>query len=74
MRWIGAPDADEPAAQVKVAAEPGAPAVAAAQPAAPASDAAQSGDDGGGSDGLAIAALIVGALRCSPPGPRPSSA
>jgi uncharacterized protein YcnI len=59
VRWIGPEDADEPAATVTLAAakeEPaGAPAPASAQTTA-------SDDDDGGSDGLAIAALVVGAL------------
>jgi uncharacterized protein YcnI len=56
VRWIGAPDAQEPAPQVKVtAAEDG---TAAATPAASTSD--DSGDDD--SKTLAIVALIVGAL------------
>jgi periplasmic copper chaperone A len=56
-RWIGPPDSEEPAPQVKLtAAEPeggGAAQPAAAQPAA-------DGDDDGGSDTLSIIALIVG--------------
>jgi periplasmic copper chaperone A len=55
-RWIGPPDSEEPAPQVKLtAAEPeggGAAQPAAAQPA--------DGDDDGGSDTLSIIALIVG--------------
>jgi periplasmic copper chaperone A len=57
VRWIGPPDSDEPAPQVKLtaaAAEGGAAEPAAAQPAA------DGGDDDGGSDTLAIIALIVG--------------
>jgi len=61
VRWIGAPDADEPAAQVKVTADSGSDSGAtagAAQPAAPA--AADSGGGGGGdSDTLAIVALVA---------------
>jgi periplasmic copper chaperone A len=57
VRWIGPPDSEEPAPQVKLtAAEPeggGAAEPAATQPAA-------DGDDDGGSDTLAIIALIVG--------------
>jgi periplasmic copper chaperone A len=57
VRWIGPPDSEEPAPQVKLtAAEPeggGAAQPAAAQPAA-------DGDDDGGSDTLSIIALIVG--------------
>jgi uncharacterized protein len=58
VRWIGAPDSDRPAPQVTLtaAAEEG--------HAAPAPAAAATDDDGGddGGNGLAIAALIVGAL------------
>jgi uncharacterized protein YcnI len=56
VRWIGAPDADEPAATVTVTAatDDGAGAAAVTP--------AISDDGGGGSDGLAIAALVVGAL------------
>ena len=69
VRWIGPEDADEPAPTVTLtsggeAGSHGAPARAAAdesaptgQPAAPASS-----DSDSGSDGLTIAALIVGAL------------
>jgi periplasmic copper chaperone A len=64
VRWIGPEDADEPAATVTLAAaEEEEPAPAGAPASAPASAQTQDeGDDGGGSDGLAIAALIVGAL------------
>ena len=73
VRWIGPADAEEPAATVTLteAAEGGghgAPGAAAGDaeeaPAASSAPAAATGsdDDGGGSDGLAIAALIVGAL------------
>ena len=73
VRWIGPADAEEPAATVTLteAAEggghgaPGAAAGGAEEGPAPSSApaAAPGGDDdGGGSDGLAIAALIVGAL------------
>jgi uncharacterized protein YcnI len=56
VRWIGAEDSDEPAPSVTLtAADAGAPAPAATP------TAANSGGDGGG-DGLAIVALIVGAL------------
>jgi uncharacterized protein YcnI len=57
VRWIGPPDSEEPAPQVKLTAAE-AEGGAAAEPAAaqPAAD----GDDGGGSDTLAIIALIVG--------------
>jgi uncharacterized protein YcnI len=63
VRWIGPADAEEPAPIVTLAAaedeHAAAPAEAtdAAQPAA-----ATTSEDGGGSDGLAIAALIVGAV------------
>jgi uncharacterized protein YcnI len=56
VRWIGPPDADEPAPTVTLTAttDQGA---ATAPPAAPAP-----AKDGGSGDGLAIVALIVGAL------------
>jgi periplasmic copper chaperone A len=56
-RWIGPPDSESPAPQVKLTAaeaEGGAAEPAAAQPAA------DGGGDDGGSDTLAIIALIVG--------------
>jgi uncharacterized protein YcnI len=58
VRWIGPPDSDEPAPQVELtpAEEEEAAAPAAEEPAAPA--ATEEDDDG---NGLAIAALIVGA-------------
>jgi periplasmic copper chaperone A len=58
-RWIGPPDSEEPAPQVELTAaeEEEGSAPAAEQPAAPA---ASEDDDGG--NGLAIAALVVGAL------------
>jgi uncharacterized protein YcnI len=58
VRWIGPPDSEEPAPQVELTAaeEEEAPAPAAQQPAAPA--ASEEDDDG---NGLAIAALGVGA-------------
>jgi periplasmic copper chaperone A len=58
VRWIGPPDSEEPAPQVKLTAaerEGGGAAPAAQQE--PAGD----GDGGGGSDALSIIALIVGA-------------
>jgi uncharacterized protein len=63
VRWIGAPDADQPAPQVKltqVAAEGDSAADPGAQ-AAPASADSDDGEDGGG-DTLSVVALIVGAL------------
>lgn len=63
VRWIGAPDSDEPAPEVRLTAAAGAKpvdATSASTSAAPA-PAAGGGDDGGG-DGLAIAALVVGGL------------
>jgi periplasmic copper chaperone A len=58
VRWIGPPDSEEPAPQVELTAaeEEEAAAPAAQQPAAPA--ASEEDDDG---NGLAIAALVVGA-------------
>jgi uncharacterized protein len=68
VRWIGPEDADEPAATLTLAAaeeEHGAPAgddQVLGEP-APTSAQTTAGDgDDGGSDGLAIAALVVGAL------------
>lgn len=61
VRWIGPPDADEPAPQVKLTAaegEGGAAEPAAQQPQAPAAEE----DDDSGSDTLSIIALIVGGL------------
>jgi periplasmic copper chaperone A len=70
VRWIGAEGSDNPAPTVSVTAaadESGAapaatPTPAATQAAATATPAAASSDDGGSSNGLAIVALIVGAL------------
>ncbi|HEY6777023.1 MAG TPA: DUF1775 domain-containing protein, partial [Thermoleophilaceae bacterium] len=60
VRWIGPPDSEEPAPQVKLTAaegEGGAAPAAQQQPAA-----GDGGDDGGGGSGtLSIIALIVGA-------------
>jgi uncharacterized protein len=54
VRWIGAPDSEEPAPQVKlVSADESAPAPAAST---------TSSDDDDASKGLGIAALVVGAL------------
>jgi periplasmic copper chaperone A len=62
VRWIGAPDSDTPAPVVTVVEAASAGGSGAAAPAAPAR-ASTSGDDGGGaSNGLAWAALIIGAL------------
>jgi periplasmic copper chaperone A len=59
VRWIGPPDSEEPAPQVELTAAEGEEAAAApAEQQAPA--AAEEDDDDG--NGLAIAALIVGAL------------
>lgn len=58
VRWIGPPDSEEPAPQVKLTAaegEGGGTAPAAQQ------EPASGGDDDGGSDTLSIIALIVGA-------------
>ena len=70
VRWIGAEGADTPAPTVSVAAAAGADhgaATEAATPAptattAPAAATASDSDDGGSGNGLAIVALIVGAL------------
>ena len=60
VRWIGPPDADEPAPLVTVT-EPAAEDEAAATPApAPAQNAGAGQEEGGGSDTLSIIALIAG--------------
>jgi periplasmic copper chaperone A len=63
VRWIGPPDADEPAPQVTLTAAGGGAHEAAAKPASASTD---KGSDSGGDDGapvwLAIVALVVGAL------------
>jgi uncharacterized protein YcnI len=66
VRWIGPDDADEPAPTVTLTAADeggghGAPG-AGAEPSSPATPAANVTAEDGGSDGLAIAALVVGAL------------
>jgi uncharacterized protein YcnI len=61
VRWIGAPDADEPAPQLKLTAASGSTrerSQATAQP----PPAAAASDEDSGSDGLSIVALVVGAL------------
>jgi uncharacterized protein YcnI len=57
VRWIGPPDSEEPAPQVKLTAaeEEAAKEEPAQQPAA-----SRGEDDGGGSDALAIIALVIG--------------
>ena len=63
VRWIGAPDADEPAPQVALAAAEEEHGAAAEQTAAPGGPApAEEDDDDDAPDGLVIAALILGAL------------
>lgn len=57
VRWIGPPDSEEPAPQVKLTAAEGEGGAAPAAQQQPASG----GDDDGGSDTLSIIALIVGA-------------
>jgi uncharacterized protein YcnI len=57
VRWIGAPDAEEPAPQIQLTA---ARAQATARPAPAPATAAASDDDS--SDGLSIVALVIGAL------------
>lgn len=59
VRWIGSPDSDEPAPTVTVSAASGDEQTTTA-PAAPVAQA--SDDDTGSSDGLAIAAIVVGAI------------
>jgi uncharacterized protein len=65
VRWIGSPDADQPAPQVKLAAATEAAEGGAAHGSGPAAQPAASrsgGGDGGGTDTLSVVALIVGAL------------
>jgi uncharacterized protein YcnI len=57
-RWIGPPDAESPAPQVELTAAEGEEAAAPAAPEPAAAPASEEDDDG---NGLAIAALIVGA-------------
>jgi periplasmic copper chaperone A len=59
VRWIGPPDSEEPAPQVKLTATEGAGGGTA--PAAQQPSASGDGGDDGGSDALSIVALIVGA-------------
>jgi uncharacterized protein YcnI len=54
VRWIGAPDSEHPAPQVTL--------VAAGEPAAGAQASSEKADDDGDGNGLAIVALIAGAL------------
>ena len=61
VRWIGAKGSETPAPTVQVTAAGGGAAPSAA-PAAKAAPAASSSGDSSSSDGLAVAALIVGAL------------
>jgi uncharacterized protein YcnI len=58
VRWIGPPDSEEPAPQVELTAAEGEEAPAPAAEQQPASAASEGDDDG---NGLAIAALVVGA-------------
>jgi hypothetical protein len=58
VRWIGPPDAEEPAPRVKLTAAEGEEPAAATQPAAPAGG---DGDDAGGTDTLTVVALVLGA-------------
>jgi periplasmic copper chaperone A len=62
VRWIGAKDSDTPAPTVAVTAARSQETPAPAATATPAAAATPADDDSGSSDGLAIAALIVGAL------------
>lgn len=65
VRWIGPPDADQPAPQVTLTAagqESRTAAAAESSANSTAPSAAGSGGDGGSGDGLAIIALVVGAL------------
>jgi uncharacterized protein len=60
VRWIGDESSDTPAPTVKAVAAAGGAADQAAPSATPAASQPASGSDDSGSDGLAIAALIVG--------------
>ena len=59
MRWIGAPDADKPAAQVTLTAAENEEAADTAPASATSSDSGD--DDSGPSTGLVIVALVLGA-------------
>jgi len=61
VRWIGAPESDRPAPQVTLTAAAEEGQAAAPAPAAAAAE-QDDDDDGDGGNGLAIVALIVGAL------------
>jgi uncharacterized protein YcnI len=58
VRWIGAPDSETPAPIVNVVAAP----TSGVSRASEASDASDASDTGGASQGLGIAALVLGAL------------
>jgi periplasmic copper chaperone A len=62
VRWIGPPSASEPAPQVTLTAAAAEGASSHANSSAPAAAKSSSSGSDSGSDGLAIAALIVGAL------------
>lgn len=62
VRWIGEPGSDEPAPQVRLTEAPGEEAAAHGPAASATPAAAVAASDDGGSDALAIVALIVGAL------------
>jgi hypothetical protein len=66
VRWIGAPDANEPAPQVTVTAAPAGVTAHTAMSPAPTVSATPAAvvtkDSGGASKGLAIAALVAGLL------------
>ena len=63
VRWIGAPDADEPAPRVQLTAAASGSSTPSRQQANPSSaPPGASTDDGGGSDTLSIIALALGAL------------
>ena len=63
VRWIGAPDADEPAPRVQLTAAASGSSNPSRQQANPSSaPSGASTDDGGGSDTLSIIALALGAL------------
>jgi periplasmic copper chaperone A len=62
VRWIGTPEDEHPAPQVTLTDANGTGAQTVAAQATPAAGSSRSGGDGGGSDTLAVIALVVGAL------------
>ena len=62
VRWIGAPDSEQPAPRVKLVAAAAEGAAARGSDAAAPATAVTASDDDGGTDTLAVIALVVGAL------------